>query len=504
MLKQKNIELKQENGSLKEDKQDLKQDKQILRREIEVVKQKRKMLEKMYELLKRENEDIKQKNQDIEQKQIVEHELKEILKKAKLELSPEVKEAYRKLGSLHGDGKEVSSEEHSKALKELLKHLSPETLKEYEEYGTEFVLVSNKELAYPVVAAKSDSSKEWEIQLPFPYTRQRICGMILRTIDLLLEIEQRRTGDIPSPKRRAEIAIRCFKANFKLGQGTCAGFGFAIADYELAKKYYKDYKDGIRRAFKDRQISKADQRDKFIEIGQKHADTEYLKSIIPPEGVPCVFPSMQPGARFEDFRMLRSEQQQPVKLGSPEFAKVREELKRRQKKGENSKLTVTVLPNREIWVQPYFIEKGLASRHPTTAFGNHCAWAGEADIDFRDEAKDVLLSLKDQSGHYRTFDKNDPGCLIDFAVQLFQDHGCDTSNTMLMLTAIEHEHFERVEYDNYKLRTRDDLKNSGGLTESEVHILKFQQGQAKPSQLAEWCAPGAEIIQEKTASTSHK
>ena len=198
--------------------------------------------------------------------------------------------------------------------------------------------------------------------------------------------------------------------------------------------------------------------------------------------------------------------QQPVKVGSLEFDTLMETLKIRQQKAENSVLTANILLDgtggKEILVQPYYIFDGVTSRHPMNAKGGHSVWAGEVDIDYKTK---TVTRLKDQSGHYRTFDKNDPGCLIDFAVQLFQDHGCDTSNTMQLLTPIER--FERVEYENYKIPTRDNLKDvegRGRLTDSEMYILQFKESKANTSQTVEWYAKGVEKIGAPASSASHK
>ena len=461
-IHQNNNELKRECTNSEENKQDIKISKQEFQKKINMLKQMRGLLEK-------EKEDLKQKNQNLEQERIRERELKEILKKAKPGLSPKVKEAYYQLEILHRRaevGDIVSNDEHGKVFEDLLGYLSPGTLREHKEHGTEFVINPNAELSYPVVEKIAED--KCEIKLPLPYKHQ-IKSLMLRAIDLLLETEWQLTNDIPSPRRRAEIATRVFQANFRLGQGELGRYGFSTRGYDLAEKYYKDYKDGIRQAFKDGRISKDDPKEKLIEIGHTYAHAKYLESIKPPQGVPCVFPSLQPGAYLEELDIW-GPGQRPMKEESPEFKPWMRTLDERKQRGENFSLTVTILPSKEMWVQPYFHTKGLYSGHATTAFGNHCTWAGEADIDYKTR---TLLRLKDQSGHYKPFNKDNPGCMIAFALEQFKERGYDTSTTIIELTTIEG--FEKFKYENYKLRTRDDLKDSGGLTPSEQYLDEFSK-----------------------------
>lgn len=89
------------------------------------------------------------------------------------------------------------------------------------------------------------------------------------------------------------------------------------------------------------------------------------------------------------------------------------------------------------------------------AKGKHTAWAGEVDIDY--ETKKVIR-LKDQSGHYRTFDKDNPGLITKVALKAFQELGYDTSETIPVLTAIEGG--KDLAYKNYKPPTHGNLEDS--------------------------------------------
>lgn len=104
------------------------------------------------------------------------------------------------------------------------------------------------------------------------------------------------------------------------------------------------------------------------------------------------------------------------------------------------------------------------------AQGTHSVWAGEADIDYENKK---LLRLKDQSGHFIPYDKDNPDVMARFALEEFKKRGYDTSTTMIELTAIEGA--KDLEYKNYKLPTREDLKDSGGRTRSEQYLEKFKK-----------------------------
>jgi hypothetical protein len=310
---------------------------------------------------------------------------------------------------------------------------------------------------------------QWHIKLPLPYKEGGIHGTMMHTIELILETEQNQDGTIPSPERRIEIMARVFRANATLSE-----YGFPIKGYELAEKYHKDYKDGIRQAFKDGRISKDDPKEKLIKIGHAHAHDKLLESIKPPQDIPRIFPSIYPGGYFDErHRWEIHEGQQPVKEGSPEFDAVMKNMETRRQKEENPVLTANILLNdtgdKEIWVQPYYVTERIRTLHPMNARGNHSIWAGEVEIDY--ETKTVLR-LKDQSGHFRPFDKDNPDLMAQFALEEFKKRGYDTSNTMIELTAIEGG--KDLNYKNYKPRTREDLRDSGGLTRSEQYIRRWK------------------------------
>ena len=169
----------------------------------------------------------------------------------------------------------------------------------------------------------------------------------------------------------------------------------------------------------------------MIKIGNEYATRKLFDSIKPGEGVPVIFPSMQPGAYFEEFiikertighknplKTFRAEE--PIKLGTPKFDTLMGELNLRREKGEDSTLSAVITPDKTIWVLPMYFQDGAISQHSIVARGNPCAWAGEVNI----KGKEVL-HMRDKSGHFRTldFDEERQKDISDFALQVFKGKG---------------------------------------------------------------------------------
>jgi hypothetical protein len=77
--------------------------------------------------------------------------------------------------------------------------------------------------------------------------------------------------------------------------------------------------------------------------------------------------------------------------------------------------------------------EGLRSHHGNNAKGEHSIFSGEVDIDHNSEE---ILRIKDQSGHYRTYDPKNPDSAIMYALgELGKKY--NTSETEVQLTAIE-------------------------------------------------------------------
>jgi hypothetical protein len=93
-------------------------------------------------------------------------------------------------------------------------------------------------------------------------------------------------------------------------------------------------------------------------------------------------------------------------------------------------LKVAVLPNKEIWVLPYYFSEREKAKHSIAARGEPVVWAGEVEItiDSENNKKKVKL-LKGDSGHYLTYNSNSEKQkeIFQFVVSTFSDHGCDAS-----------------------------------------------------------------------------
>ncbi len=112
--------------------------------------------------------------------------------------------------------------------------------------------------------------------------------------------------------------------------------------------------------------------------------------------------------------------EKPIKLGATEFNRLMDELNRRREKGEDTTLNAVIMPDKSIWVLPLYFQDGAISQHSIVAEGNPCAWAGEVKIE-----GNKLVSIRDQSGHFRTvaFDKETQEDINKFALNTFKANG---------------------------------------------------------------------------------
>jgi hypothetical protein len=333
------------------------------------------------------------------------------------------------------DGKLPLSGDTNKSLVEkILEKVSPETCQDYRRRKVEFVL--SPEETHPH-AEKSDKG-HWRLNLPTNY-QYPIQGLILQSIDQILKIEQDQDGNIPNSSRRAEITARVFQINEMLGEK----YGYNWKDYKLAENYHKDYYDGIDEAFKNQLINTKTAKETLNEIGHNYAKEKLLERIKPEDwNVRMIFLSTMPGSYFEESsikeRVVESpgfrvtyRAEQPVKVGTEECRTLLKRLEVRKEQGINSTLTAAILPNSEIWVQPAFFEDKVMSQHSISAGGNPCAWAGEIEIE-----GNKVTKIRDQSGHFRTYNAQEPNILSNFALSVLEQHGYDTSKTKVEFTLI--------------------------------------------------------------------
>jgi hypothetical protein len=356
--------------------------------------------------------------------------LEVLLERAKPEPPPEAVSNLEKMKqSLSGENK-LLRDEYKNSFKQVLEILSPETVAEYEKHGIE--LVVNEDISYPTTREIGGNK---QLHLPTKYEYPIKC-MILRCVDEILKIKLEGARDIVQDlAMRVEITARIFQTNMLLGK-----YGWDIKGYELAEKYHKDYDDGIRKSIEEGLINKNAPKDNLMQIGNKYAHRKLLDSIMPTKDVPRIFPSMQPGAYFEEFNIKERTIQhkkpnttflakEPVKLGADGFNELVKDINLPKDKEEYSLFNVVILPNKEIWVLPFRFPEGQKSQHSIVAKGNPCAWAGEVKIK-----GNQIISLNDKSGHYKTYvySDNEQKEIDTFALETFRQYGYDVPQ------AIEH------------------------------------------------------------------
>jgi hypothetical protein len=97
----------------------------------------------------------------------------------------------------------------------------------------------------------------------------------------------------------------------------------------------------------------------------------------------------------------------PVKLGSAECNILLKFLDARAEEGGNKgTLKVGILPNKEIWVLPYYFSGREKTTHSIAARGNPVVWAGEVDIAIDSKGNTEVAKLKGDSGHYLTYNSD--------------------------------------------------------------------------------------------------
>ncbi len=370
-------------------------------------------------------------------------ELASILERAKPKLPREAIEALDVIEKCVKKGENI---DYTDSLKGLLRILSPETMKEYEDRGIEFVL--NKNVIRPIAKENNETGK-WELNLPTEY-EYPIKGMILRCFDEVLRIEyteyEKAIAQSPSSRteivedeasslmsRRAVIAARAFQANMKLGEKD----GWTIKGYELAEDYYRDCEDGIRENFKKGLIDKKTSKEDLWEIANEHAMSKLHETIVPPKGVPRVFFPLHPGSYFEEFNLKERKKpssrkgdrsylvKEPIELGNPNLVTLIEEMSGRKMK--DTRLNAVIMPDKQILVLPCFFREGQESQHSIVAKGNPCAWAGEVTIDIEEKK---VTQINDQAGHFKTFDydEKEQEKISKIALQAFSEKGYDVSS----------------------------------------------------------------------------
>jgi hypothetical protein len=382
---------------------------------------------------------------------------------------PEVEKAFRSVEYFHRramNGKKVSDAEHRKAFENLLGLVSVSVLKEFQERNVEFVLKRGASKGFwPMVKKNGD---KWRLEIPLPY-KYGIQGLMLRTIDNLNRVRHLQDRAVPTREQQVQITTWALLANERLGQ-----YKFPVNGYPRAMWYQQECVNFIYRGVIDGSLHKNMLKSDLLVRGYMHAHEQYLKYIIE-HGL---YPSLQPGAFFEECSLLELHQgQEPAILGTEEYRALVEESAARIQRKENGVYTVNIQwGNKDshlIFLQHYYVvEEGLRRRYPMNVDGGESLFAGVVEID---DGNKVILRIKDQSGYFMTFDKANPGDAVYRALKVFQDQGYDTSTTIVELTTVEEA--KVLPYFEYILPDFSDLQDAGWLNKSEKHILEHGEMQ---------------------------
>lgn len=381
--------------------------------------------------------------------------LKHILDKAKPVLPDGVEEHLKVLESYHQKGAEnkPSDTEYIEAYKQALEKWCPEIW--HEEYtknrSIEFVVYNRWDYAKP-----KDKDGEWKFYLPLEtaYPKDTLLRGIDETLTLkyddLLRYKQDFDADL---KTRVNITARTFEMNMELGS-----IGWEVTkEYPLAYQHKEDYKEGIRQALIEKKRTKAPLKDMLKQVGYQYAREKLLERSKPNGDVPENFLNTLPGSYFEEWdRFTKMERQvqlkepiqldksivingsieinqdntilsmkKSVKMGTNESTILVKFLEARTREGgKESTLKAVVLPNKEIWVLPYYFSGKEKAKHSIAGMGEPCVWAGEVDI-----VGGKVTQLKGDSGHYRNYssDLEKQKAIFQFAVSAFRDQNYDTS-----------------------------------------------------------------------------
>jgi len=314
-------------------------------------------------------------------------------------------------------------------MKDALQKLSPETLADYKARNVEFVAVDGD----PRWTPNYEKGGKSVVEIPMG---KKPVEVMLRLIEVPLQIEHRRDKRIPSPQRRAQIAARVFKVNEKLGEA----YGWDITGYKWAEEYHDLYNEGIREAFKEGSIKADKPKDQLEEIGHSYAERKLIESVTPPPGEPKVFPSFGPAAYFEESQNVSKEGlQKRIKLDpeSDEFKALLMKLQTRRDKGKDDTFTATIMPNRDIYVQLYYINNEKKSMHAINVEGSPLTFSGEIKLQ-GERIQDLKLTfIGDQSGHYRTRDDDNPMEVMNDAVDTIKAKGINTSDVETELSTLD-------------------------------------------------------------------
>jgi hypothetical protein len=322
--------------------------------------------------------------------------------------------------------------EYVKLFEETLQILSPETMQEYQDRKIKFVSTSEK--IFNRICLASITKKN---ELLFPTEYSKPLPLLLRTVETL-RIEHQQDQVLPSPERRIKVAARVFKVNAMMGKE----FGQNIRNYPYAQEYEMYYYDGIRKAFAERSINVRTSQNELMEVGNKYAMQMLNKKYTARPGEPTIFSPMGPAIYFEEKKRAREkikEGQKPsARIGTDEFYEKIKEVCNRKKNRINSSLIFNITANKDMLFQHYFFSEDETNLHSQNANGSPCLFSGVIDIQAEIKDGEVnkdklikLLSVSDQSGHFRTRDENDCLRAINYAINELKAKGFDTSDVII-------------------------------------------------------------------------
>jgi hypothetical protein len=361
----------------------------------------------------------------------------------------------------------TQEDRYIKAFEKLFERICPRILQEYKKRGVEFVLRrEHAEEFWPLVKNKNG---KWQLEIPIPF-EYGPHQLTMRLIDNINQVRLLQDGEIPSREQRVDTIIHVAMANTLLGRHSAS-----IAGYPTLQMIDENFANFIYSGLKTRTIDRKKMSlHQILEKGYEAVKKWYTDYIQEND----LYPSMQPGAFFGEGTEYKINQgQEPAILGTDEYKAMAERTAARIKMKVNSAYTVNMRLLGEdlhrIYLQPYYVVKGLQSRHPLNVAGGDSIYAGETNLAAKineETGKIDVLRTKDQSGHFMPYDKDDPGRAIYRALKIFEEQGYDTSTTMVELTAIEGANV--LPYHNYTPPHFLDLRQQDWLTDSERYILK--------------------------------
>jgi hypothetical protein len=397
-----------------------------------------------------------------------ERRLQTILDNARPVLPDGVKEHLDTIIKYHEEGSQnkPSDAEYIEAYKQALQKWCPEIWKKYENVNK---FATDGEWDYAKLKLKDGKCTFYlppKTTYPIDILLRGVDETLTMKYDAILEKFKKRDDQQNFDadfEMRVKITARVLEMNMELGD-----MGWKVTkEYPLAYQHQKDYEDGIRRAFENGSINENTPKNEVRQIGYEYACKQLYERNKPKKDGPEIFLNTMPGSYFREWDKFTKMQRRvelkeplqlakneldklkkdgpiqigednqtlsmkgPIKLGSAECNILLKFLDARAKEGgkEGGTLKVGILPNKEIWVLPYYFSEGEKTTHSIAARGNPVVWAGEVDIAIDSDGNAKVTQLKGDSGHYLTYnsDPEKQKAIFQLAESTFRKYGYDTS-----------------------------------------------------------------------------